>query len=165
MPATRKFDQTEISKFADQFKGWAGEFGGKPEATYMWRQAIGGDALEKGAPYFGVIDPNEGPSGPYQGLSLVVFPAVSGTWLISLVVGTSGYGDDFELAARPGTQRTFRQLVSQKTGFCKSSFTDIETKLPPERASELAHLKLTLDKYGQYILAYDVLPEPGSPDY
>ncbi|NSW58307.1 MAG: hypothetical protein HPY44_20050 [Armatimonadetes bacterium] len=65
-----------------------------------------------------MIGGSEPPSGPYQGLSLVVFPALDGPWLVSLVVGTAGFGDDYELATRPGTQRIYRRLTSRTVGFC-----------------------------------------------
>jgi 5-methylcytosine-specific restriction protein B len=166
VPESAEVNREAINQAADQFMGWADEFGGQRDTTYVWRKATEGDAIEKGASYFGVIEPSQAQSGPYQGLSLVVFPCLDGAWLVSLVVGTAGFGDDYELASRPGTQRTFRRLKSDVAGFCKSSFTDIETKLPVEKTKPLAHLKTTLDKYGPYILAYDVLlPEPSGADY
>jgi len=60
-------------------------------------------------PWAGLINPDNPPSGPYGGTSLVWFPATSGS-LIGLGVGTRGLSPDEGILTRPGHRRRIASL-------------------------------------------------------
>jgi len=62
-----------------------------------------------GVPYAGLTNPDNPPSGPYGGASLVWFPGEQGS-LVSFVVGTRGLSPDEGILTRPGHRRRIRAL-------------------------------------------------------
>ncbi len=60
-------------------------------------------------PYAGLIDPDNPPSGPYGGTSLVWFPAENSS-LIGFGVGTRGLSPDEGILTRPGHRRRISAL-------------------------------------------------------
>ncbi len=60
-------------------------------------------------PFAGLIHPDNPPSGPYGGTSLVWFPTAEGS-VLSLVVGTRGLAPDEGLLMRPGHRRRLAAL-------------------------------------------------------
>lgn len=137
----------------------------KKEESYVMRNNTGDNALNDNGAFFGFIYPEEPPSGPYHDFSFVVFPSNEGkSWLISLVVGSSGFKNDYELAAfYPGVRRLFTRLIDEK-GFCKSDFSDIETNLPKDFVDHpsLQHLRKTIDKYRKVLLVCQIVEDPES---
>ena len=85
--------------------------------------------------YFGFISNEEDVSGPYSDFSFVVFPdKIDGnvkTCAVTLGVGTQGFKNDYQLAARPGTRRLFLKLKEKddEESFFKTAFDDIENPL------------------------------------
>ena len=74
--------------------------------AYALATGDGGD----GVPYAGLIHPDNPPSGPYGGTSLVWFPTQSEGSLIGLVVGTRGLSPDEGILTRPGHRRRIAAL-------------------------------------------------------
>ena len=66
------------------------------------------DGGEK-VPYAGIINPDNPPSGPYGGTSVVWFPR-DGSSLIGLVIGTRGLAPDEGILTRPGHKRRVTAL-------------------------------------------------------
>jgi len=60
---------------------------------------------DTGVPFGALIHPSNPDSGPYGGMSFVVFPASNVPCLVGLVVGTQGLSPDEEILARPGHAR------------------------------------------------------------
>jgi 5-methylcytosine-specific restriction enzyme B len=58
-----------------------------------------------GVPWAGLIHPDNPPSGPYGGASVVWFPTQDAGSLIGLVVGTRGLSPDEGILTRPGHRR------------------------------------------------------------
>jgi 5-methylcytosine-specific restriction protein B len=58
-----------------------------------------------GVPFGALIHPSNPDSGPYGGMSFVVFPTPDVPCLVALVVGTQGLSPDEEILARPGHAR------------------------------------------------------------
>lgn len=120
--------------------------------------------------YFGYISAEEGFSGPYSDLSLVVFPQKNGgACVVTLVVGSSGFSNDYPLAQLPGLRRSFMRLMSDDgKSFCKTTFTDTTSSclsLPDIGKGEddpYANLRNQIKKYESVILASRIL-EPDVP--
>lgn len=64
---------------------------------------------EGGVPYAGLIHPDNPPSGPYGGTSLVWFPSDTGS-LIGFGIGTKGISPDEGILTRPGHRRRIAAL-------------------------------------------------------
>ncbi|MEO5860290.1 MAG: AAA family ATPase [Pyrinomonadaceae bacterium] len=97
----------------------------------------------------------------------MLFPGgVDTKWIVELGVGSSGFKNDFDLATFPGLRRLFAILIDQENGFCKSDFSDIETKLPRAfaRRDDLRHLSNTIDYYSKYFSACQVIDDPESDE-
>lgn len=93
------------------------------------RKNLQPEAFTGGTAYFGFLNPEEETSGAYSDFSFVVFPdSVDNvtTCVVCLAVGSSGFRNDYQLAALPGLRRMFLKLKGQNT-FFKASFDDIES--------------------------------------
>ncbi len=116
------------------------------------RKNLQSEAFTSGTAYFGFLNPEEETSGPYSDFSFVVFPdSVDNvtTCVVCLAVGSSGFRNDYQLAALPGLRRMFLKLKGQNT-FFKASFDDIEstsTDLLKEIRASYAQLASVIEKY------------------
>jgi len=63
-----------------------------------------------GVPYAGLINPDNPPSGPYGGTSIVWFPSQNHGSLIDFGVGTRGLAPDEGILTRPGHRRRIAAL-------------------------------------------------------
>jgi 5-methylcytosine-specific restriction protein B len=150
----------EIITFSKQIvKNFGAKFEGTEKKDYIFRNNTAKDALDNGGAYFGFISPEEELSGPYHDFSLVIFPAnrIDDPWLISLGVGTLGFKSDYELASLPGIRRSFQKIVDPNLGFIKTSFLDIESRLPINFTERIAHLSKTIETYGKLLVASEII--------
>jgi hypothetical protein len=86
-------------------KETAEKFGATP-GSYVFRNNTQGGPDDENRAYFGFVQPEEGPSGAYQDFSLVLFPGGDDQkWIVGVVVGSSGFRNDYELATFPGLRR------------------------------------------------------------
>lgn len=67
---------------------------------------------DSGVPFAAYIHPSNPPSGPYSGLSFVIFPVAEHPCLIGLVVGTQGLAPDETILGRPGHARKVQAICS-----------------------------------------------------
>ena len=114
------------------------------------RKNLQPEAFTGGTAYFGFLNPEEETSGPYSDFSFVVFPDSENnvtTCVVCLAVGSSGFRNDYQLAALPGLRRMFLKLKGQNT-FFKASFDDIEStstdllkKIPPSQTQLASVIK------------------------
>ena len=65
-----------------------------------------------GEPYFALIHPNNADSGPYGGMSLVLFPSQTARPIISFVIGTQGLAPDEMVLGRPGHARRLAAICA-----------------------------------------------------
>ncbi len=65
---------------------------------------------EEGVPYAGIINPDNPPSGPYGGTSVVWFPTRESGSLIDFGIGTRGLAPDEGILTRPGHKRRVTAL-------------------------------------------------------
>jgi 5-methylcytosine-specific restriction enzyme B len=69
-------------------------------------------AADSGVPFAAYIHPSNPPSGPYSGLSFVIFPVPEQPCLVGLVVGTQGLSPDEAILGRPGHARKAQAICS-----------------------------------------------------
>ena len=123
-----------------------------PIGNAIIRTNLQSEAFTSGTAYFGFLNPEEETSGPYSDFSFVVFPdSVDNvtTCVICLAVGSSGFRNDYQLAALPGLRRMFLKLKGQNT-FFKASFDDIEstsTDLLKKIRASYTQLASVIEKY------------------
>jgi len=65
---------------------------------------------DEGVPYAGMINPENPPTGPYGGTSVVWFPSQQGGALIDFGIGTRGLPPDEGILTRPGHKRRVTAL-------------------------------------------------------
>ncbi|MDO8943665.1 MAG: AAA family ATPase, partial [Desulfobacterales bacterium] len=68
----------------------------------------GGD--DSGVPFAAYIHPNNPDSGPYAGMSFVIFPVPEGPCLVLMVIGTQGLSPDETILGRPGHARRLQAI-------------------------------------------------------
>lgn len=93
------------------------------------RQNLESKAFSEGSAFFAFIRSEEEPNGVYSDFSFVVFPDDKddvSACIIGLVVGSSGFRNDYQLASLPGLRRMFLKLKTDNS-FFKTSFADIES--------------------------------------
>jgi hypothetical protein len=147
-------------------KETAEKFGGVP-GSYVFRNNAQNGPDDENRAYFGFVQPEEAPSGAYHDFSLVLFPGGDDQkWIVEVGVGSSGFKNDFDLATYPGLRRMFAKIVDVEDGFCKSDFSDIETKLPSTfaRRPDLQHLWNTIDYYSKFFSACQIIDDPESEE-
>ena len=158
---------SKIERTIEFVKELAANFGAKNGdlvSDYTFRNNTKEDALNQGGAFFGLISLDEEVSGPYHDFSLVIFPdKENNPWLISLVVGTLGFKNDYELATLPGVRRLFSSIVSEN-GFCKTSFLDIESNLLKQIKLKAPNLDKSLQNYSKLISAYEIILDPETDD-
>jgi len=128
---------------------------------YVKRNNTSANAFNEGGAYFGFIRPEEDPSGQYHDFSIVLFPGDEeggNRWILSLGVGTLGFQNDYDLAAKPGFRRLFQSIISQD-GFCKTDFLDLDTPLPNSFMDKVPHLSDTLDRYKNVLPVCEILDD------
>lgn len=132
---------------------------------FVFRKNTGQQARIEGGAYFGFIHPDEETSGPFHDFCVVIFPDDDDTkpWLLSLGVGSMGFLNDFELAQMPGFRRLYESILSE-SGFCKTDFTDLESKLPNEFEDRIPHLKQTLKTYSKVLPVCEIIENPLSEE-
>ena|ERR1700693_4131410 len=69
-------------------------------------------STDSGVPFAGYIHPSNPTSGPYSGLSFVIFPVPDHPCLIGMVVGTQGLAPDEAILGRPGHARKVQAICS-----------------------------------------------------
>ncbi len=120
---------------------------------------ISGDS---GVPFAAYIHPQNPASGPYSGLSFVLFPAPERPCLIGMVVGTQGLAPDEAILGRPGHARKTQAICSwlnQKYGrgsfvaWAKQDPTRTDLTLPDNVAKQWPEYKSVFDRYGKEIYA------------
>ena len=128
-----------------------------PKGNTIVRKNLQGNAFTDGTAYWGFLNPEEETSGQYSDFSFVVFPNDSDvkTCVVCLGVGSSGFRNDYHLAALPGIRRMFLKLKGQNT-FFKASFNDIEsvsTDLINEIHTSYSKLEKVVKKYRKLLPA------------
>jgi 5-methylcytosine-specific restriction enzyme B len=117
---------------------------------------------DSGVPFAAYIHKDNPKSGPYSGLSFVLFPVSNGPCLIGLVVGTQGLSPDQGILGRPGHARKVRAIcewLNRKHGrghrvaWAKQDPTRTDLKVPADVNRDWENGKAVFDRYGGEIYA------------
>jgi 5-methylcytosine-specific restriction protein B len=133
---------------------------------------VNADTKSGAVPYIALIAPDQDTSGPYGGLSFVVFPADDpGPPLIGMVVGTQSIAPDDLVLGRPGHARQCRAvtrwLAAQPEGgyaWAKREPVNTDEKLPVVVKERLRQWGNSLEKYGHVLYACYAPTGSGAPD-
>lgn len=123
-----------------------------PKGNAIVRKNIKLEAFTNGGQYFGFINKDEATSKRYSDFSFVVFPDDLHEvkyCVVGLVVGSSGFKNDYEVATLPGLRRMFLRLNGENA-FFKTSFDDIETTssaLLKEVRNDYPNLSSVIENY------------------
>src|SRR5579871_3382950 len=120
-------------------------------------------AADSGVPFAAYIHPSNPPSGPYSGLSFVIFPIPDEPCLVGLVIGTQGLSPDETILGRPGHVRKAQAICSWlNRDFGKGSFlawakqdpTRTDLRVPESVTRLWPAYKSVFDRYGKEFYAF-----------
>lgn len=121
---------------------------------------------ERDVPFVALIAPRQERSGPYGGMSFVMFPSKEEgkPALIGMVVGTNGLAPDEDVLGRPGHARKVRAITAwlRKQGmpfaWAKQDPVRIDLKLPRTVQPRLEHWSQAMERYGHVLYGVAVPP-------
>jgi 5-methylcytosine-specific restriction protein B len=125
--------------------------------------ALAGDEGEAGVPYAGMINPDNSPSGPYGGTSIVWFPTADAGSLIGLGVGTRGLSPDEGILTRPGHRRrvvALRSYLAQRgvETWTKADPAAIDTPVPKVTRGRFPGFEKVFNRYGREMYCNAAVP-------
>lgn len=129
----------------------------------------GGDA-DDGVPFAGLIHPDNPPSGPYGGTSVVWFPTGEHGSLLALGIGTRGLSPDEGILTRPGHQRriTAMRRVLGRRGVVVWSKPDpsaLGQSVPKVIQQKFPGFERVFRRYGHEMYCVAAVPEDESAAY
>ena len=132
---------------------------GEGERRFQLR--INASTLGTNVPFAALIGPDQERSGPYGGMSFVMFPdkEAGAPALIGMVVGTNGLAPDEEILGRPGHARKVKAISTwlrsrgAKHAWAKQDPVRIDVPLPASLGGPLAPWKAATDRYGRVLYA------------
>ncbi len=118
---------------------------------------------EDAVPYAGIINPDNPPSGPYGGTSLVWFPAANCS-LIGFGVGTRGLSPDEGILTRPGHRRRIAALRRYLArlgvdAWSKPDPAALGTIVPKVVAERFPEWEAVFRKYGAEMYCFARVPD------
>lgn len=117
------------------------------------------------APFAALIDPSNASSGPYGGMSLVIFPGKDAPALIAMVIGTQGLAPDEDILSRPGHARHLAAITywlnathghGKLSAWAKADPVRTDIPLPDTLTQQLSAYRSACRKYGNEIYAFYV---------
>ena len=117
---------------------------------------------EGGVPYAGLINPDNAPSGPYGGTSVVWFPTADGS-LIDFGVGTRGLAPDEGILTRPGHRRriaALRRYLARRGVECwtKPDPSALGVSVPKSAMDRFLGFEKVFKRYGAELYACARVP-------
>jgi 5-methylcytosine-specific restriction protein B len=124
---------------------------------------LANDAEEGGVPYAGLINPDNPPSGPYGGTSLVWFP-IEERSLIGFGVGTRGLSPDEGILSRPGHRRriaALRRLLGRMgvEAWTKADPAALGEQVPKAARDRFPGFEKVFQRYGREMYCNAVVPK------
>jgi len=123
---------------------------------------------DEGVPYAGLVNPDNPPSGPYGGTSVVWFPTKEGGSLIGLIVGTRGLAPDEGILTRPGHRRRVSALrrylarIGVET-WIKADPSALGMAVPKSTRDRFPGFEHVFKRYGTELYACAVVPRDPEP--
>ncbi len=117
---------------------------------------------DSGVPFAAYIHPSNPSSGPYGGMSFVIFPADNKPCLVSMVVGTQGLSPDEAILGRPGHARKLQAICAwlnkefgagKQVAWAKQDPTRVDLDMPAELAARWSAYQKVFKRYGKVIYA------------
>jgi 5-methylcytosine-specific restriction protein B len=118
---------------------------------------------DEGVPYAGIINPDNPPSGPYGGTSVVWFPSRESGSLIDFGIGTRGLSPDEGILTRPGHKRRVTALrrYLARLGvdtWVKHDPSALGTSVPKTARDKYPGFEHVFKRYGAELYACAVVP-------
>ena len=118
---------------------------------------------EEGVPYAGLIHPDNPPSGPYGGTSVVWFPTKERGSLMGFGVGTRGLAPDEGILTRPGHRRrisALRSVLSKKgvEAWSKPDPAALGIPVPKATQARFPGFEKTFQRYGHEMYCIAAVP-------
>lgn len=117
---------------------------------------------DSGVPFAAYIHPSNPTSGPYSGMSFVIFPVSGEPCLVAMVVGTQGLSPDEAILGRPGHARKIQAICAwlnktygkgQQIAWAKQDPTRVDLDIPETIKRLWAPYQKVFERYGKYIYA------------
>ncbi|MCF8170965.1 MAG: AAA family ATPase [Candidatus Methylopumilus sp.] len=133
---------------------------------------VNADITPGAVPYAALIAPDQDTSGPYGGMSFVLFPAdEDGPALIAMGIGTQSIAPDDMVLGKPGHARRCRAISRWIASFPEGGFTwskrdPVRTDLdiPKVVKTQLARWDQSLKRYGLVLYACHAATGTGSTE-
>ena len=118
---------------------------------------------DEGVPYAGIIHPDNPPSGPYGGTSVVWFPSRESGSLIDFGIGTRGLAPDEGILTRPGHKRrvtALRRYLARMgvETWVKHDPSALGTSVPKTARDKYPGYEHVFKRYGAELYACAVVP-------
>lgn len=118
---------------------------------------------EEGVPYAGIVNPDNPPSGPYGGTSIVWFPTRDAGTLIDFGIGTRGLAPDEGILTRPGHKRRINALRRYLArlgidAWVKHDPSALGTSVPKTTRDRYPGFEHVFRRYGAELYACAVVP-------
>jgi 5-methylcytosine-specific restriction enzyme B len=163
---TENWQERNREAFASLFGGPSGRYPKAAEKVVTLRAPA--MTSEDGIPFAAYIHVDNPKSGPYSGLSFVIFPVEEGPCLFGLVVGTQGLSPDEAILGRPGHARKTRAIAAwlniehgsgKRIAWAKHDPTRIDISVPEELQKEWSLYSSIFKRYGREMYALFVPDE------
>jgi 5-methylcytosine-specific restriction protein B len=117
---------------------------------------------DSGVPFAALIHPSNPTSGPYGGMSFVLFPGEEEPCLIAMVVGTHGLAPDEAILGRPGHARKMQAIArwlnrafgkGRQVAWAKQDPTRVDIDMPDALRRDWSAYRRIFERYGKVIYA------------
>lgn len=133
----------------------------KAAADRVTLRAPGIDA-ETGVPFAAYIHPSNPKSGPYSGMSFVIFPVKDRPCLIGMVAGTHGLSPDEAILGRQGHARKVQAICSwlnqrasgRQIAWAKQDPTRTDVGIPESLRRDFPDYQHIFDRYGNVLYGF-----------
>ena len=146
----------------DGFEALFGSSGGRYPTYAQKKFKVRTSGMNTKVPFAALIHPSNPDSGPYGGMSFVIFPQQEQPALFGLVLGTQGLSPDEVILSRPGHARKARALctwLNQEFGdgntiaWAKQDPVRLDKEVPGNVQKQFAAYAPVFDKYGGELYA------------
>lgn len=117
---------------------------------------------DTGVPFAAYIHPSNPTSGPYSGMSFVIFPGSGRPCLVAMVVGTQGLSPDEAILGRPGHARKVQAICAwlnkqygkgEQVAWAKQDPTRVDLDIPDPIKRLWSPYQKVFERYGKFIYA------------
>jgi 5-methylcytosine-specific restriction enzyme B len=155
-----KWAERNKSAFENLFGAADGRYPKSAETEVTLRAPAMTD--ETGVPFAAYIHPSNAKSGPYSGLSFVLFPVRDQPCLVGMGVGTQGLSPDEAILGRPGHARKVQAISAwlnrqygggKRVAWAKQDPTRTDLQVPEDIRKAWSAYKSVWDRYGKVMYA------------